>query len=145
MTLPPRVLGIDYGRKRLGVAVSDPLGLMAHPLPTIQNTGDDAALAALARLCAEKEVTRIVIGLPVNMDGSRGPMALEVQDFARRLAGLARLPVETWDERLTSYDAESRLAEAGLRWKARKKRVDQVAAALILQSWLEWARKEAEG
>lgn len=142
MTLPPRVLGIDYGRKRIGVAVSDPLGITAQPLPTVQNTGEDAAIVALVRVCGEKDVTRIVIGLPINMDGSRGPMALEVEAFARRLADAAHLPIETWDERLTSYDAESRLAEAGMHWKARKKHVDQVAAALILQSWLEKRRSE---
>jgi putative Holliday junction resolvase len=137
VSLPPRVLGVDYGRKRIGVAVTDPLGLMAQPLPLLANEGEDEAVAALRGICLEKDVARIVVGLPVNMDGSRGPMALEVEDFARRLGAATGLPVETWDERLTSYDAESRLAEAGMHWRERKKRVDQVAAALILQAWLE--------
>ncbi len=135
--LPPRVLGIDYGRKRVGLAVSDPLGIMAQPLPTIPFAGEDATIARVKSICEEREVARIVVGLPRNMDGSLGPMALEVQDFARKLEAATGLPVETLDERLTSFEAESRLAEAGMHWRERKRRVDQVAAAIILQSWLD--------
>jgi putative Holliday junction resolvase len=137
MTVYPRVLGIDYGRKRIGIAVTDPLGLMAHPVATLQNTGDDQTIAEIKKICDEKEVARIVLGLPVNMDGSKGPMALEVEDFARRLAIACRRTVETFDERLTSWEAESRLAQSGMKWREMKKRVDQVAAVLILQSWVE--------
>lgn len=135
--LPPRVLGIDYGRKRVGVAVTDPLGIMAQPLPVIHNVDEIATCAQIKKICDEKDVKRIVVGLPKNMDGSLGPMAREVEEFARLLARETRITVETFDERLTSFDAESRLAEAGLHWKQRKKRIDQVAAVLILQSWLE--------
>ncbi len=135
--LPPRVLALDWGTKRIGVAVSDPLGIMAQPLPTIANEGEEKVLAALRRVIEEKEVARIVVGLPVNMDGSAGPAALAAKEFAEMIARKIGLPVETWDERLTSADADSRLAESGMHWRRRKRHVDQVAAALILQSWLE--------
>jgi len=135
--LKPRALGIDYGRKRVGVAVSDPFGIMATPLPTIAYTDEAGTIAAIRALCEEKGIARIVMGLPVNMDGSRGPMAREVEEFGRKLERATGIQVELFDERLTSFDAESRLAQAGMHWRERKKRVDQVAAALILQSWLE--------
>jgi putative Holliday junction resolvase len=138
--LPPRVLGVDYGRKRVGVAISDPFGIMAQPLPTVPFTDEDGTVAALKAICDERGVARIVVGLPVNMDGTLGPMAREVQDFAQRLAAATGREVDLFDERLTSADAESRLAETGMRWRARKKRIDQVAAALILQSWLDRTR-----
>jgi putative Holliday junction resolvase len=116
---------------------------MAHPLETVRNEGIEKVLAALRRVIEEKDVARIVIGLPVNMDGSVGPAAKAVRAFADEIARGTGLPVETWDERLTSADADSRLAESGMRWQKRKKHVDQVAAALILQEWLERRRPEA--
>ena len=138
--LPPRVLGLDWGTKRIGVAATDPLGLMAHPVATIAVVGDDQVIAALKAIIAEKDITRVVVGLPVNMDGSHGPAAAAAKAFAAFVGERTGLPVETLDERLTSVDADSRLADSGMRWPERKKRVDQVAAALILQAWLEKRR-----
>jgi putative Holliday junction resolvase len=98
---------------------------------------------ALAALVAEHEVTRIVVGLPINMDGSVGPAAKAVQAFCDVVAAEVGVPVETWDERLTSYQANAHLAEAGMHWRERKRHADQVAAALILQGWLD-ARRSAD-
>jgi putative Holliday junction resolvase len=138
--LPPRVLGLDWGTKRIGVAATDPLGLMAHPVATIQVESEERLIAALKAIIAEKDIARIVVGLPVNMEGSHGPAAGAAKAFAALVGEKTGLPVETVDERLTSVDADSRLADSGMRWPERKKRVDQVAAALILQAWLEKRR-----
>jgi putative Holliday junction resolvase len=119
------------------VAVTDPLGIMAQPLATLSMDDPERFFGALRDIIVEKDVTRIVVGLPVNMDGSHGPAAKAASDFAARVGERTGLPVETWDERLTSSDADSRLAESGMHWKKRKERVDQVAAALILKAWLE--------
>lgn len=141
---PPRALGIDYGRARLGLAVTDGLGIAAHPIGTLPNRGREPLLEAIEREVREREIEHIVLGLPLNMDGSRGPMAREVERFARALRRRLELPVELWDERLSSHEVESRLAERGVSWRRRKKRVDAAAAALILGEWLAaWKRARA--
>jgi putative Holliday junction resolvase len=132
-----RILAIDYGRARHGLAVSDALGLASHPLPALQRTGEAADLQALRAVLAEREVQRVIVGLPLNMDGSEGPMAREVRAFAAVLAEAVKLPVELEDERLTTDEAEQFLREAGLRPSERKRLRDSVAAAVILRGVLE--------
>jgi len=133
-----RILAIDYGRVRLGLAVSDGLGLASHPLPALDRTKDDARdFATLAALAESRDVRRLVVGLPLNMDGSEGPMAAEARAFAERAAAALELPLTMEDERLTTDAAESYLKKLGLRPSDRKKLRDSVAAALILQAVLE--------
>jgi putative Holliday junction resolvase len=132
-----RVLGLDVGDRRIGVALSDETGTLASPLSTLERVGpkkDPQAVAALAR---EHGVEAIVVGLPYNMDGSIGPQAKKVQAFAEALKPLAHVPVHFRDERLTTVEAEQILAERDVSWQRRKRLVDQVAAVLILQEFLD--------
>ncbi|MEN8148424.1 MAG: Holliday junction resolvase RuvX [Planctomycetota bacterium] len=129
-----RVLGIDYGTKRHGLAVSDPLGYTAQPAGLVQRQGGDG-IDEIASVIEEKEVERIVLGLPFNMDGSPGDHHDEVLEFGAKLEERFGLPLETIDERLTTVQAERALQ--GLSRKKRKARVDQMAAQLILQAWLD--------
>lgn len=135
--LPPRVLALDWGTKRVGVAVTDPFGEVALPLDVLPGDRPDELWKRVRKICEDKDVKRIVVGLPVNMDGTHGPAAAAAKAFAARAGKETGLPVDTLDERLTSADADGRLAETGMRWKDRKKRVDQVAASLILAAWLD--------
>ena len=138
-----RVLGIDYGDKRVGLAVSDEGGLIASGLPTFQRKGDDRPVIEHVRQrCEEYGVERIVVGLPLNMDGSFGPRARLTTEFANRLRNALGLDVETWDERLTSEQADRLMLAADLSRAQRKKRRDRVAAHLILQSYLDARRGE---
>jgi len=139
------ILALDYGRKRIGVAASDPLGLTAQPVTTLEGSPQQA-LPLIAKLCAEREVARIVLGLPLNMDGSEGPMAAEVRGFSTRLISATGLPVEFVDERLSSFSAEEDLKQMGVRRKRGKKgrrqrgRVDAMAAAVILREYMNRRR-----
>ena len=130
-----RVLGIDYGTKRHGLAVSDPLGYTAQPAGLVERRGRDPGLDEIAAVVEEKEVERIVVGLPFHMDGRPGDHHDEVLEFVALLEERFGLPVETIDERLTTLQAERALE--GLSRKKRKARVDQMAAQLILQAWLD--------
>ena len=137
----PRYLGLDVGNRRIGVAVSDELGLIAQPVLTLVRTGkrrDD--LRSLARLCRRYSVTGIVVGNPLRLSGEPGPQAARTHDFAAELGSLTGLPIYLWDERLTSHQAHQMLYEAGRPRQAHRRVVDQVAAALILQSFLDEAR-----
>lgn len=144
-----RILAVDYGRRRLGLALSDPLGWSARPLGVLVRRGFEADVERLAALCREHGVVRVVVGLPVRLGGEAGPEAAEALRFAARLARELDVPVEPWDERLTSRAAERLLVEAGVRRRRRRTRVDAVAAALILQGYLERRRRaggpEGEG
>lgn len=141
---PGRVAAIDPGSRRIGVAVSDDERRMAVPHATFERSGDDERdLAALAELLAEAGVRLVVVGLPLHLDGRRGPAAREAGAFADRLARLTGLEVETWDERLTTTEATRRLDEAGVRGRRRRRVVDAVAATVILQSWLDAHRSGA--
>lgn len=137
-----RIMGIDYGERRIGVAVSDPTGrLAANALDTLDRRQlKGSAEQALAALAEEWEAAEIVVGLPVNMDGSHGPAANNAVEFSARLADTSGLPVHTWDERLTSVAALRVQTELGLpRGKRREKgRVDRTAALLLLQNYLDW-------
>ena len=144
-----RILAIDYGRRRIGLAVSDELHLTAQPLATLTRTNRRADQRRLRDVVREQRVTHIVIGHPLRLDGSAGPMAEEAARFAARLARELRLPVELVDERLTSWDAGELLAASGgsARNKPGAKRnsgaVDDVAAAIILRDYLERRRVPA--
>lgn len=132
------MMGLDYGEVRIGVALSDPLGLTAQPLTTVARTASvEADLASLASLAREHAAVRFVIGLPLGLDGARGERARATEGFARRLERASGLPVEAWDERLTSAQAERALLEADLSRRRRRQVIDRAAAVLILQSWLD--------
>jgi putative Holliday junction resolvase len=137
LSLRERILAVDYGRVRLGLAVSDALGLASHPLPALRRGTKDTDLAALRAVLAERDVRRLVVGLPLNMNGSEGPMAAEARAFGTWLGTATGLPVEYEDERLSTDEAEEFLRSAGLRPSDRKKLRDSVAAAVILRSVLE--------
>ena len=136
-----RILAIDYGRKRIGLAASDPLGLIAQPIGTLEGSPDDAA-DLIAKECVERDIARIVLGLPLNMDGTEGFMAKEVREFGALLSQKTGLPVIFQDERLSSYSAEQDLKEQGVKRRKGKKgksdraRVDAMAAALILREYM---------
>lgn len=133
----PRILGIDFGDRRIGLAISDELGLTAQPSAALEVDKDGGHLQEVARLCQEERVERVVVGLPRNMDGSLGPRARLTLEFVQALAARLNLPVETWDERLTTRQAERSLRERGLTAKRRKARRDVVSAQLILQGYLD--------
>ena len=133
-----RALGLDVGGKRIGVAVSDETALIATPLQAVKRNGGEHA--ELARLVREWNADRLVVGLPTGLSGREGPQAAAVRAFADPLAAALDLPLVYWDERLTTAIAERALIEAGHRRAQRKERIDAVAAAVILQSYLDAAR-----
>jgi putative holliday junction resolvase len=137
-----RSLGLDVGDKRIGVALSDPLGILASPLLVIERGENNAELAAIADLVKRHAVNRIIVGLPQSMDGSIGLQAEKVKAFAGKLKEVAPVPVEFRDERLTTVVAKRMMEEAGVKKPARNKRIeyDAAAAAIILQSYLNEAR-----
>lgn len=132
-----RTLGLDVGTKTIGVAVSDGLGLTAQALTTVRRTNLKADLAALVQLAREHEVSRIVVGLPLNMNGTEGPRAEASRKFAEAAGQALEVPVEYWDERLSTVAAERTLLEADLTREKRKQVIDQMAAQFILQGWLD--------
>jgi putative pre-16S rRNA nuclease len=132
-----RVLGLDVGSRRIGVAVSDPLGITAQGLETLQRQNKRQDLAALEKVIREYEVREIVVGLPLRMSGAEGTQSEKMQGFAEDLRKRFRLPVHLWDERLTSAEANRLLRETELSIEKRAKAVDRMAAVLILQGWME--------
>lgn len=139
-----RALGIDLGERRIGVAVSDAGGRVATPLTVVERSGSLARdHQRIAEMVAEYEAEVVVVGLPLSLDGSTGPAARGAEHEARRLEAALGVPVLTHDERLTTVIAERALAESGLSGKARRRRVDMVAASVILQGWLDASGQEA--
>ena len=132
----PVVLGLDYGDVRIGVAVSDPLMMIAQPLTIIRCTNEKRDLEAIRNVLTERNVELVVVGLPINMDGSEGPMAEKARAFAAKIEALG-VQVKMWDERLSSKAAEAMLLEADLTRKKRKNARDKVAAAWFLQGYLD--------
>ena len=132
-----RILALDHGTKRIGVAVSDELKLIAQPVEYIDAEPFADFLNRLKQLLREKEVELVLVGLPRNMDGSYGPAALKVQQFVAVLGGAITVPIKTWDERLTSVQANRLLIQGGVRRQKRKQNVDKTAAAILLQSFLD--------
>ncbi len=132
-----RALGIDHGDARIGLAISDELGMLAHPLETIHLKEIADPVAHIAAIAARDKIGQIVLGMPRNMDGSYGPAAEKVRAFAEKLKAATNCPLKLWDERLTSVAAQRSLHEAGRTVKNSRQVIDQVAAQLILQGWLD--------
>lgn len=137
-----RALGLDVGTKTVGLAVSDELGLTAQPLTTVRRSGMATDLEAVAAHCRDLGVDRLIVGLPLNMNASEGPRAIACRKFGEALAHKTSLPVIYWDERLTTVAAQRALLEADVSRAKRKSVIDQVAAALILQGWLDAQPRE---
>ena len=132
-----RILALDHGTVRIGVAVSDELKMLAHPLEFIPADPFADFLVRLKEIIREKEVELILIGMPRNMNGSYGPAALKVQVFVAALKDAITVPIKAWDERLTSVQANKILRDNKVRGDKRKEQVDKMAAAILLQSYLD--------
>jgi len=132
-----RILAVDWGERRIGLAVSDPGGVIASALPTLTVKGREDAVAGVSRVAAEQEVERIVVGLPLLMSGARGRAAVTAEAFAALLADRTGLEVDTYDERLTSALSQRRMHETGMKPGRAKERVDQGAAMALLESYLQ--------
>jgi putative Holliday junction resolvase len=139
----PRVLGLDYGERRLGFSVSDPSGTMALPHAVREHRGTDQALRLIQEMCRETGAERLVVGLPLSLDGTPGPAAQAVLQLVETLASRLDIPVDTWDERFTTKTAEDVLIEAGTRRKRRRGVVDKLAAQIMLQNYLDAKNREA--
>ncbi len=137
-----RVLGLDVGDVRIGLALSDETATIAGGLPTLARVGPRKDVRAVAALVREHQVAEVVVGLPRRLDGTLGPQAEKVQAFAADLREAVRVPVQEWDERFTSVEATRVLVEGGVRRRDRKHSVDMLAAVLILQGFLD-SRKVA--
>lgn len=133
-----RVVGLDLGSKRIGVAVSDLSGTIASPLLVLQRSGSTRRdHEQIARLVADEEAEAVVVGLPLNMNGSEGPAAVAARKEAAAIATVVGVPVHTWDERRSTVTADQAMLAAGLRAPQRRQHVDKVAAAVFLQAWLD--------
>lgn len=135
LRLRRRILGIDLGKARIGVAVSDELGMLAHPLETVQASGD--AVRRVAELAREKNAERVVVGLPRHMNGAVGASANDALAFAEKLRAMVSCEVITWDERLTTTAANRALRASGRKVRNSRGVIDQVAAQMILQGYLD--------
>jgi putative Holliday junction resolvase len=136
----PKILAVDWGRATLGLAVSDELGLIAQGLASLPRVGETQEIEAIGTYIRSLDIEAIVVGLPRNMDGSLGPSADAARAFARTLHERLDIPVHLWDERLTTLAAERTLVGAGVRRRARRAVVNQVAATMILQGFLDHQR-----
>jgi putative holliday junction resolvase len=138
-----RVMALDVGKVRVGVALTDPLGYTAQPLLTLWRKSRGEDLRSLLRLIRKHEVSEIVVGNPLHMSGDVSPWAAKVQEFAEDLRKRSGLPVQLWDERLSSVAAHEILDEAGHDRQNRKHVIDQVAAVVILRGWMETRQQAA--
>ncbi|MBN1621089.1 MAG: Holliday junction resolvase RuvX [Endomicrobiales bacterium] len=133
-----RILAIDYGKKRIGLALSDPLGITANPLSVLHRKSLSEDIKKIKSIIEEKEVGKVVLGLPLNMDGTPGILTEEIKSFAKKIEKEVNIDVEFHDERLTTHEAENLLIEeANMSREKRKKIKDKIAACLILKSYLE--------
>ena len=139
-----KVMALDYGDARTGVALSDPTGFLAGQTFLIKSRKQEVVLEELAALVQRQGAQELVMGYPRNMDGTLGPRAEKYAAFARRLEEATGLPVALWDERRTTVDAHRILGEQGVRAKNRKDKIDSVAATLILEGYLDWKRLQAQ-
>ena len=145
-TSPPhRILGLDVGARRIGVAVSDPLGVTAQGIETLHRKNKKHDLSFLHRVIRDYDVKEIVVGLPLRMSGAEGTQAAKIQSFAEDLRKHFKLPVHLWDERLTSAEANRLLRETDLSIEKRGQAVDRMAAILILQGWMESRTPKSSG
>jgi putative Holliday junction resolvase len=138
-----RILGIDYGSKRVGIAVSDALGITAQPLPSHAYVSDVHLARHVASLCTQWDIATIVLGHPIRMDGTRGEKALEVERCAEQMRTIVVVPIVLWDERLTTVAAQRTLIAAHVRREQRKRVVDQMAAVLLLQQFMDAQSNQA--
>jgi len=138
------LVALDFGERRIGVAASDPLGLTAQPLAVIERASLAEDIAKIGAIVQQRRAEKIVLGLPLNMNGTAGPQAKRVRRFASRLARELGLEIVLWDERLTTVEAESALIETGASREHRRRRRDAVAAAVILQDYLEARRRSKD-
>ena len=139
-----RIMAIDYGDARTGVALSDPTGFLAGQTFLIKSRKEDVVLEELAALAQKQGAEELVMGYPRNMDGTLGPRAEKYAAFAERLKERTGLPLTLWDERRTTVDAHRILGAQGVRAKNRKDKIDSVAATLILEGFLDWKRNQAQ-
>jgi len=135
-----RILALDFGKKRIGLAISDPLGITAQGLQTLQRTNTREDLEALAALAAERDVTLFLFGNPLHMSGHESRQGGHTRDFADRLARRTGIAIQFWDERLTSVEANRVLRESGISIEKRARAVDRLAAVLLLESYLDSIR-----
>jgi putative holliday junction resolvase len=136
----PKVAAIDLGKARVGLAITDDLGLMAHARPSLDGKSKKPLLAALAALAREEKVQRFLVGLPLEMSGREGAAAQRALAFAQELADATGVEVEMIDERLSTVEARRRLHDGGVKAREQKSRIDGAAAAVILQGWLDGRR-----
>ena len=139
-----RIMAIDYGDARTGVALSDPTGFLAGQTFLIKSRKQEVVLEELAALVQRQGAQELVMGYPRNMDGTRGPRSEKAQAMKTLLEEATGLPVALWDERRTTVDAHRILGEQGVRAKNRKDKIDSVAATLILEGYLDWKRLQAQ-
>jgi len=132
-----RIVGLDYGETRLGFAVSDPTEMLSSSVCVSECRTEQEALAEVSRICREAAACKLVVGLPINMNGTQGPAAMGVMAFVEKVAKRIGIPVETWDERLTTKSAHDVLIQAGTTRKRRKGIVDKLAAQIMLQNYLD--------
>lgn len=143
-----RILGIDYGIRRIGIAISDPLRITAQSLPTINSRGAQRVFAELETIIQHKNIAEIVVGLPLNLKGEKTMSTKKVEKFIEQLKNRFQIPVHSWDERWTSIAAQKTIREFGKSPSRHKEKIDQISALLILQSYLDFlsakAAKETE-
>lgn len=132
-----RILALDVGRKRIGVAMSDPMGIIAQGVKVIDVKDDENSIREIGDIVKENSVEEILIGLPLNMNGTQGPMAKEALEFAEKMKGKISVPVKMWDERLTSLQIEKDLIFMDVSRQKRKKINDMLAAQILLQNYLD--------
>lgn len=132
-----RVLGVDFGHKRIGLALSDETGTIAQPLEYIAGGGVAAVSREIARICAERQIGKVVVGVPLRLDGKASEQTERTLAFIAALRRATTVPVAEWDERLTSVQAERALLEGNVRRSERKQKIDKVAAQIMLQSYLD--------
>jgi putative Holliday junction resolvase len=137
------IVAVDFGRKRIGLAIADPALTGAYPLGTVERRSILVDLVEIQTRLADRQVTRLVVGLPLNMDGSEGPIARAAREFAARLGAHLGLPVDFQDERLSSFEADERM-KSTVTGKRRKAARDAIAATVILEGWLQAHRQSPE-
>lgn len=132
-----RKLCLDVGTVRTGIALSDELNILATGIEVLKRKHNESDYIYISNLCKEKNVNEIIIGYPLNMDGTKGDKVKEIEEFSEKLKQFTNIPIKFWDERLTTVEAEEYLIEAGYRREERRKIIDKVAAQIILQSYLD--------
>ncbi len=132
-----RLLGVDYGDVRIGLALSDPMHVICSPHDVVQHADNRSSAREIVRICEEQDVELIVVGLPLNMDGSSGAAVEKVMAFVKQFKKLTDIPVITWDERMTTITAQQALIEGNVRREKRKLHVDKLAAQIMLQHYMD--------